>query len=107
MTASDEGILYRRADGVVARRVAGELLLVPVGVRTIDTVSRAAELFVLNESGELLWDWLAEPIGVADLARNLMREYEISMEQATADASGFIHSMRAVGMVDQLRNGLA
>jgi hypothetical protein len=98
---------FQRTAGVIARRVAGELLLVPIGGRTVDTATRAAELFVLNDSGELLWNWLAAPTSVAELARNLMREYQISMEEAAADAEGFIHSLREIGMVDEVRNGRA
>lgn len=101
---SEDGRRYRRTDGVIARRVAGEMLLVPVGGRTVDTATRAAELFVLNETGEQLWNWLAAPTSVAQLARNLMREYQISMEEAAADAEGFIHSLREIGMVDEVGN---
>ena len=101
---SEDGPRYRRTEGVIARRVAGEMLLVPVGGRTVDTATRAAELFVLNESGEQLWNWLAAPTSVAQLARNLMRDYQISMEEAAADAEGFIHSLREIGMVDEVGN---
>lgn len=94
--------LYRRTHGIVTRRVAGELLLVPTKARTLDTATRAAELFVLNESGERMWAWLEQPISIQGLARNLIGEYEVPADQAQADAEGFVRSLRAIGIVDEI-----
>ena len=93
---------FRRVSGIVARRVAGELLLVPTTGRTLDTATRAAELFVLNETGERMWAWLAEPITIEELARKLITEYTVSTQQAQADAEGFVHSLRTIGIVDEI-----
>jgi Coenzyme PQQ synthesis protein D (PqqD) len=94
--------LFRRREGVVARRVAGELLLVPLGVRTVDEGRRTAELFVINETGERLWEWLSVPTPVSELARNLMREFEVTPEAALADATAFVASLRELGMLTEV-----
>lgn len=88
-----------RAAGVVARRVAGETLLVPVAPRALDAFSGAAELFVLNETGEQMWTWLAEPLTLDDLARKLIDEFEVTEQLACADATAFIEVMRGRGLV--------
>ena len=85
---------YLRMPGVVARRVAGETLLVPVSPRALDAFSGAAELFVLNETGERMWAWLAEPRTIEEMARNLINEFEVTAELAHADATAFIEVMR-------------
>ena len=90
---------FVRAPGVVARRVAGEMLLVPVSPRTLDAFSGAAELFVLNQTGERLWNWLAEPHSLDDMARKLIDEFEVNAESARADASAFIEVMRGRALV--------
>lgn len=90
---------FIRAPGVVARRVAGETLLVPVSPRALDAFSGAAELFVLNETGERLWNWLAEPQSLDDMARNLIDEFEVHAELARADATAFIEVMQERGLV--------
>jgi hypothetical protein len=90
---------FIRAPGVVARRVAGEMLLVPVSPRTLDAFSGAAELFVLNETGEHLWEWLAQPVTLDDMARNLIDEFEVDAERAHADATAFIEVMQERGLV--------
>ena len=89
---------YVRRPGVVARRVAGEMLLVPVNARTVDEAHKTAELFVLNATAERLWELLASPISIEDLARNLIDEFEVSAESARADAAAFIQSLRDIGI---------
>lgn len=96
---------FARSGSMIARRVAGELLLVPVAGRTILETRKSAELFVLNESGERMWAWLAEPATVGDLARNLISTYEVTAESARADAANFIESMREIGAVDVVQEG--
>lgn len=99
MTDIEAGRRFVRAPGVIARRVAGETLLVPVSPRTLDTFSGAAELFVLNETGERLWACLAEPQTLDDMARNLIDEFEVHAELARADATAFIQVMQERGLV--------
>jgi len=89
---------YVRRPGVMARRVAGEMVLVPLDARTVDELHRTAELFVLNATAERLWELLASPISIADLARNLIDEFEVSEESARADAAAFIQSLRDIGI---------
>jgi hypothetical protein len=103
MTAESER--YRRSGAMIARRVAGEMLLVPVAGRTVLETRKSAELFVLNESGERMWGWLAEPSTLSDLARNLISTYEVTAESARADAVNFIESMREIGAVDVVQEG--
>lgn len=92
--------LYRRSASVIPRRIAGETLLVPVAGRSLDPSHRSAELFVLNATGERMWEWLAEPKTLRDLARNLIAEYDVAAEVAEADAAAFVESMREVGAID-------
>lgn len=98
MTLVDSEVRYVRAPGTVARRVAGELLLVPTAPRTLDTFSRAAELFVLNETGERVWDLLKAPSTIDELARNLIEGFEITAETARSDAAAFIQVMLEKGL---------
>ena len=91
-------VRYVRRPGVVARHVAGELLLVPVDARTVDAAHKTAELFVLNATAERLWELLASPVSVEELARNLIDEFEVSAESARADAAAFIASLRDIGI---------
>lgn len=90
---------FVRGAGVIPRRVAGETILVPSNARSVTENSRAAELFVLNESGELLWSELSTPQSVPDLARKLMNAYAVSVTEAEADAATFVESLASIGAV--------
>lgn len=92
---------YRRSPTVIARRVADETLLVPIGVRSSAPQTKGADLFVLNDSGERLWEQLTEAASADDMARNLITVYGISPEQARADVSSFVDAMLALGAIER------
>ena len=100
----DEARTYARAERVVSRRVAGEIVLVPVQQRTDDPVRRTTDLFVLNASGEFLWELLETPRSASDLARKLIAEYGLTSEEAATDVSAFLTSLSEIGAVTELEN---
>lgn len=91
--------LYRRTGAVIARRVAGELILLPKDQPSVDERHRTAELFVLNASAELLWEHLQEATSVSALARILTAEYDVQAETAQRDVEQFLDRMLAIGGV--------
>jgi len=51
---------FVRSPDVVARRIAGEMVLVPIASRTDNPLKRTANFYVLNATGELLWKFETE-----------------------------------------------
>lgn len=95
-------LLVMRSPNVVARRVAGETVLVPLNASTSDpNRHKAADLYLLNETGETLWEALASPCNAGDLARILMASYDVSDEQAQADVSGFVSALLDIGALQR------
>lgn len=84
---------FVRAPGVVTRRIAGELVLVPTGGLPDETM-RSVRFFVLNRTAETIWDLLATPQTVETLARHLTTEYEIDYAHALADAGDLLEDLR-------------
>ena len=93
------GARYVRAEGIVSRQVAGETILVPVNARSTDASTKAADLFVLNESGAMLWGALTEPRGTPDMARILMSEFGIDHATAAHDVEAFLKDMLQIGAI--------
>ena len=93
---------YVRTKSVVMRRVAGETVLVPVRRGSVDQGPDGLRtvFYLLNDTGELLWDELASPQLEEDLARRLITEYEISMQQAQADVAVFLRDLREAHALD-------
>jgi hypothetical protein len=81
--------------GVVTRRFGAETLLVPVcaGVGDLDSV------YTLNEVGTTIWNAMAEPMTVADLSAVVVREYEVTRDQATRDVEAFVAELMALDLV--------
>jgi hypothetical protein len=80
---------------VVARRIAGETILVPVTGKLADM----RRLFSLNETAEFLWNLLERPLGVEDAAESLAREYGVERAQAADDAGALLGELHAAGLV--------
>ena len=96
---------YRRSSRMMSRRVAGEMVLVPVAARTVDADTRAAELFVLNATAERLWEMLASPATEPELARNLIVEFEVEPSRAQEDTSAFVRALLEIGALEVVPRG--
>ena len=98
---------WRRASSVIARRVAGETVLVPLTARTSDPEFKSARLYVLNETGEYLWSLLDSPRSSRELAQNLTLEFETSAGRAHSDVDVFLTALCDIGAVRQITDGQA
>ena len=95
-------VRWSRATKIIARRVAGETVLVPLESRASDPEFKGARLYVLNETGEFLWSLLETPCSVGDLARNLTLEFAAADESARADVERFLVALREIGAVREV-----
>ena len=81
---------------VVVRCVAGEYMLIPIG----DTVTNYNGLFVITESGMLLWDLIKNGAGKEELVSALVKEYGIDSKTATKDTNEFIQKLCDLGIAE-------
>lgn len=92
---------YRRASGVVGRRIAGEMVLVPINTRSSDASHRVADFYVLNPTAEVLYEMLGAPSTIEAMAQQLISLYAIPPEQAHSDVERFIADMLANHAVER------
>jgi hypothetical protein len=85
-----------RSQAVVARVVAGEMLLVPIRGKVGDLAS----IYSFNTTGSLIWNLLETPRTVTQLASTIATAYEIELSQAESDVTKFVTEMKAVGLVE-------
>lgn len=78
------------------RTVAGRTVVVP----TKDTLD-VNTMIVLNETGKLLWERLAEGATPAELVSALLAEYAVPEETARRDVQAFIDRLKKRGLFDQ------
>jgi hypothetical protein len=87
---------WLRSPQFVSRRVADEMLLIPIGSRASRPQHRAGDLCALNATGEFLWGLLESPQGVDDLVRNLIDYFDVAHERAREDVEKFVADLRAL-----------
>lgn len=87
----DELICAREA-GVIARRIAGETILVPTRRR-----AREMALFTLNEVGSFVWERLDGRADLRALAASVAAHFEVDEAQALADLRAFTRELAAAG----------
>ncbi|MBO5895778.1 MAG: PqqD family protein [Clostridia bacterium] len=80
---------------VILRSVAGEHMLIPVG----ETVFQYNGIFMLTESGKILWENIEKGVERDGLVAALMEEYGIASDVASADVDEFIEMLKAFGIV--------
>lgn len=78
--------LFQRNPALVTRKVAGEIILVPVSRR----LEKDAMLFTLDEVAAFLWERLDGRRTGRDLARALSENFEVAGERAEADVNRFL-----------------
>ena len=80
----------RRAPSVASRALEGEAVLVHPAQQKVT---------VLNAVGARLWELTDGERSVADLARMIADEYEVSLVKAQADALAFCHDLVRRGLL--------
>jgi hypothetical protein len=77
-----------RSEGLVAEPMEG-------GVVVLDP--KTDRYLRLNATGRLIWESLAEPATVAELARALGEQTGVDADRAEADATSFIEGLIELG----------
>jgi hypothetical protein len=86
---------WKRNPNVVARRIGGDTILVPTGRDIVDQRS----LFTLNDTGSFIWEILASPCTPEHIHAALLREFEVTGDQAGPDLDLFLGELARAGCI--------
>ena len=81
--------------GFVAREIAGEYILIPVG----ETAMQVRGMISLSESGYLIYQKLQQDCEKVDLIRAVLNEYEVEQSVAEADVEAFLDQLRQLNLL--------
>lgn len=81
-----------REPGVIARRIAGETILVPARRR-----AREMALFTLNELGTFVWERLDGRAARGQLVAEIVAAYQVDPARAKEDLDAFLRDLTASG----------
>ena len=88
---------YQRLATVAERRVADEWVLVPPRA----DIKTPCRVLALNRTAGILWQALAAPQSLDDLANALERAFEVDRARAIADARIFLERLVAAGAAQE------
>lgn len=93
----DSAKIYRRNEDVVARKLSGELFLVPVTGRLADM----QRIFSLNRVAEYIWYELDGKKSLGDIGNALAGRFDVGKEEAETDIRDFIVELLSAGLVEE------
>ncbi len=88
-------MMYKKAENIVARKIADELLLVPIQGK----LANMERVFTLNEVGEFIWDNLDGNADADSLAEKIVDEYDVDIDTAKRDCAELLEKMLNAGVI--------
>lgn len=80
----------------VLRNVAGSFIVVPTGAACIDFNG----MITLNETGAFIWKCLENDTSVEQIAEDIIKEYDITKEDAMAAVEVFVKKLEVEGCLE-------
>lgn len=89
------GACFDKSQNYLSRSIQEETILVPVG----DSVAYLDSVYVLNEMAGRIWSLLDGHISVAQIAKTICEEYDVTEEEALTDVVQFLEGIEKNGLV--------
>jgi hypothetical protein len=88
--------VYKISEDLVARKVQGELIIIPLSL----SISKAnEELFTLNYTAQAIWEKLNGKRTLSKIAEELCREFSVSKPVVTKNVLGFTEELYKKKMI--------
>jgi hypothetical protein len=94
-TADPFSLIYRKDPAIVARQIAGEMILVPIRQNVGDMES----IFLLNETALLAWNMFDGSHTLADIRAQIVQEFDVDELRAGQDLLELVDQLVEVGAV--------
>ncbi len=87
--------IYEHDPNVVSRSIAGETILVPIHKNVGDMES----IFTLNETAAQVWELIDGQRSLAEIHKQMVKDYDIDPLQAEQDLGELIESLLEIGVL--------
>lgn len=91
-------IKYQAKPGYVSRKIADELLLIPVGTKTTEF----SGLVRINETGQFIWEQLSNPKTIMELTEIVKKEFEVKDCDVESDIDDFINMALQENLIEEV-----
>jgi len=89
--------VFEKTDKIVARRIAGELFLVPIS----GDLANMQRIFTLTAVAEFIWEKLDGRTNLIDIRRDVQDRFEVPEKQAEADINEFVTELLKEGLAKE------
>ena len=86
---------YQKDPNIVSRKIADEVILVPIRQNVGDLES----IYTLNEVAARVWELVDGQKRVEEIRDAIVEEFEVTAEEAEADLVEFLQQLEQVGAV--------
>lgn len=83
--------------GFVVRDIGGKVVAIAVGERS----NEFNGMINLNQSGKFVWQCLEKETTVEEVAKKVVKEYDITIEEATEAVVGFVSELKKSGLIEE------
>ena len=83
---------FVKSKDFVQRNIAGECLLIPIRRR----LTEANSLYVLNDTGAVIWERLDGTRSLQEIAGDLLHDYEVPAEQLERDLQELVNDLLSI-----------
>ena len=81
--------------GFIKRKIKDKFVVVAIGeARKINK-----NFIELNSTASLIWDYISEGKTAEEIAKELVKEFNIELEKALADVNGVINTLQEQGII--------
>jgi hypothetical protein len=87
--------VFRQVDDIVASRVAGETLLVPI----CDRLADMNRVFALDDVPSFIWERIDGKRSCDDIAREISEAFDVPLAEASGDVQAFLRDLREAGLI--------
>jgi len=78
------------------REVVGETILIPVGKTALEYNG----MIIINETGAFIWKALMDGMNEQELLNKMVEEFDVKLDEASADLNEFLLYLKNVGLVE-------
>lgn len=93
--------VYVKSPDIVSRKIAGKRVLVPVRHDVGDLTC----IYNLNEVGSRVWELIDGEVNLGDIRNTIIKEYQVTPEEAEVDIMDFLTELEKVGAVSAVNSG--
>jgi hypothetical protein len=91
--------VYKKNDAVISRKIAGEMILVPIRGNLADM----RRIFTLNPVAEYIWDRVDGEKSIQNIGRGIVSAFDVTPESAERDLEEFVSALLKEQLIAEVK----